>query len=232
MTATSPDQGTNQRRTCTHCGAPFLPRSGEAFCCHGCEAVYHHIHEAGLVEYYQRKSGLTEPLLETPFEPHSWTSVFERARNAEKNARGEVSATFPIQGISCPACAWLLNKIAMKQPGLVSAETAPPYHTVELRWESATVDFRQLANELQSFGLILDEAPQSPTKPALLPVILGGAFAVNAVILKIASRYLASESVAYTGLMNWMSILLALLAVYCLGHSASRWQRYRKRAKS
>lgn len=184
------------------------------------------------MEYYQRKSGLTEPLLETPFEPHDWAGVFERARNAEKDASGEVSATFPIRGISCPACAWLLNEIAMKQPGVVSVETALPYHTVELRWESAKVDFQQLANELQSFGLILDEAPQPAAKPSLLPVILGAAFAVNAVILKIASSYLASESVAYTGLMNWMSMLLALLAVYCLGHSAGRWQRYRKRAKS
>ena len=44
---------------CAHCGLPAPPSAdGPSFCCAGCRAVHGLLHEAGLGDYYDLRSGL------------------------------------------------------------------------------------------------------------------------------------------------------------------------------
>ena len=52
--------------TCYHCGDPCAEEhrvhDGKDFCCHGCEAVYDLLNEAGLCDYYalEQKPGVKQ----------------------------------------------------------------------------------------------------------------------------------------------------------------------------
>lgn len=99
--------------SCLHCGLPAP--GGESFCCPGCRAVYGFIHQVGLQDYYRlRPEGAG-----TPAEAPSTHSVFADPEVA-KEFLFEDQFYCLLDGLHCPACAWLVERGLEDLPGVQS----------------------------------------------------------------------------------------------------------------
>ncbi|MEM1294925.1 MAG: heavy metal translocating P-type ATPase metal-binding domain-containing protein [Verrucomicrobiota bacterium] len=98
---------------CRHCGTYFSPQKAtEEFCCNGCHFVFDWINKENLGKFYELKGKrITDAIGNTVFEPTDWEWVDRWLSEAEQQSDNTTSsAEIHLQGISCLACAWLIEK--------------------------------------------------------------------------------------------------------------------------
>ena len=110
---------------CYHCGNPVpaaapwsitLDDQTRPLCCPGCEAVAHAIVDGGLESYYRYRTELPERPDERQAAKADTWSVFDdpglQAQFVHPDGdEGNVKANLAIEGITCAACAWLIEQI-------------------------------------------------------------------------------------------------------------------------
>ncbi len=149
---------------CYHCGLPVPAGShfqarvlGEtrALCCPGCQAVAEAIVAGGLESYYQHRSdtsvnpgalprALTEELelydrpdVQQPFVAHE----------------GELARTaLHIEGISCAACGWLIERHLKALPAVEDASLNLSNHRLQVRWDDARLPLSELLAQIRRIG--------------------------------------------------------------------------------
>ena len=91
-------------------------KGGLKFCCAGCKGVYEILNESGLGEFYER-------LGKNTLNPaSSGANVKNLAANFSElvTKEGEFSKiSLLIDGITCSACIWLLEKALFSLPGIL-----------------------------------------------------------------------------------------------------------------
>ena len=113
---------------CAHCGlpAPAAPE-GEAFCCGGCEAVYHLLHDEGLARFYDLRGERGVPVVDRGSSERPWLTPIE-ASVAERG-----SCELDVSGIHCAACVWVMEELFRRQPGAGFLELNPTLGRVHMR---------------------------------------------------------------------------------------------------
>jgi Cu2+-exporting ATPase len=141
---------------CQHCGTPFFPQAEETeFCCAGCRAVSRWIQSEGLGRFYDLKGDrITQAAGSLPFEPNDWAWAEEWRAEAERALEPGETATaeIAIQGMSCAACAWLIERRFEASPGAVSAGIFPADGTARLSWRAGEFSLPDFASDLARFG--------------------------------------------------------------------------------
>ncbi|MBP9674650.1 MAG: heavy metal translocating P-type ATPase metal-binding domain-containing protein [Bacteriovoracaceae bacterium] len=112
---------------CVHCYAPcysvILNSENLAFCCGGCLAVYSFLRKSGLKNYYEIKAQ-SKLKAEEFFTPNSVGNKnysyldqndFQKDFSRQKN-NDQKEMSFYIEGMSCLACVWVLEKIPQFVP--------------------------------------------------------------------------------------------------------------------
>ncbi len=143
--------------TCEHCGTPFSPaREDERFCCKGCECVHDLIHATGHDRFYElRRNAVLAPVKGRPFEDPELDWLEQAAARAEEEA---AEAGRParldcrVEGLSCVACVWLVERLFEQQPGAVRAVSNPARGSLRLEWRPGETRLPEFARELVSFG--------------------------------------------------------------------------------
>ncbi|MFB9899727.1 heavy metal translocating P-type ATPase metal-binding domain-containing protein [Cerasicoccus arenae] len=219
------------RRSCQHCGTPFTSRNNDvAFCCMGCESVYQLIRDQGFDEYYARKSGVTDPILEAPFTELNWQWLHELVIQAETMPSENASAEFSVSGLSCNGCSWLAQQVITRQSGILDSKIHGAPSHIELTWLRGT-DLVKLAMELQRFGFLLHPL-DAPPRPARTPLIFGAVFVGSALLFQLPRFLGATDGFAFARIFDLMSTLLGGLAVLMASHFIVRWQAYQQQLKS
>lgn len=132
---------------CYHCGLPVM--TGDAFsavvlaqprlfCCPGCQAVAQAIIAGGLESYYQHRS-------EPSANPESLSGVLpdelllldrEDIQKPFVSTTGNISETkLLIEGITCAACGWLIEKHLRTLTGVVDVSLNLSNHRLSVRWD-------------------------------------------------------------------------------------------------
>lgn len=173
------------RLACVHCGTPFEPvREGETFCCSGCEFVHGLIHQENLDRYYEIKDA-TAPVGTQAFQTPDLAWISQLVAASESSPAPVSRGTFEIQGVSCAACVWLVEKIFARHPGAVEARVNPGSGRVHLAWNRGRCDLAGFARHLQQFGYRLGPPQENPEAPSASPgrrLGLCSAFAMNAML--------------------------------------------------
>ncbi|PXA05664.1 hypothetical protein DDZ13_01970 [Coraliomargarita sinensis] len=139
---------------CAHCGTPFTPRAGEAYCCHGCHYVAQMLEENDLTRFYELKGNSAVP----PVGSKAFRKVETEALEAvlkETEASSEkpvVIAKFGIEGISCIGCVWLIEAMFKRQEGAAAARIDARSCAVELAWQRGHFDLSKFAGAVQQIG--------------------------------------------------------------------------------
>ncbi|ARU88678.1 heavy metal translocating P-type ATPase [Pseudomonas sp. M30-35] len=149
---------------CYHCGLPapagghfcaeILGESRE-MCCPGCQAVAEAIVAGGLEHYYKHRSESATNPQELPQALPDELLLFDRAEVQEPfvQHQGDISETcLLIEGISCAACGWLIEKHLRGMPGVTDARLNLSNHRLIVSWADSQVALSQLLSELRKIG--------------------------------------------------------------------------------
>lgn len=178
-------------KVCLHCGQSVPENySQNSFCCMGCRAVYHLIHNKGLDKFYDLKDQKTLPLLNygektSQKESFSWL-------NEEMISSGELDLF--IEGIQCAACVWLIQKLSEKYGG-AEVHVIPDRARLSIKFDQKYFQLRDYLNAIEKLGYGLSNFSQSDlsiSKSLLIRLGLTWAIAINVMFFSI-SLYLGVE---------------------------------------
>jgi P-type Cu2+ transporter len=128
-------------------------------CCAGCQAVAQAIVQAGAQGYYeQRTVEGVEPQAIERLAP--WAQLLEdpafQARQVQVlpsgGRQGLRQTQLAIEGLRCGACAWLIERVLMGLPGMVSAQANATTARLSLRWDPEQTSLRAVSETLIRYG--------------------------------------------------------------------------------
>ncbi|MGF6097272.1 heavy metal translocating P-type ATPase [Pseudomonas sp. 18175] len=149
---------------CYHCALPVPSGSrfttvilGERreFCCPGCQAVAEAIVAGGLESYYQHRSEASANPEALPVQLVDELELYDRADVQKPFVRHEgdlAETTLLMEGISCAACGWLIEKHLRSLPAVAEARLNLSNHRLHVRWADGQLPLSQLLSELRHIG--------------------------------------------------------------------------------
>jgi Cu2+-exporting ATPase len=149
---------------CYHCGLPVPVGSAyqarvlneqRAMCCPGCQAVAEAIVQGGLESYYLHRSDASINPGVLPQALTEELALYDRkdVQQPFVQRQGELASTsLMIEGISCAACGWLIEKHLRGLDGITEASLNLSSHRLRVRWNDATLPLSELLAELRRIG--------------------------------------------------------------------------------
>ncbi|MBO1519455.1 heavy metal translocating P-type ATPase [Oceanisphaera pacifica] len=148
---------------CFHCGEAVpsgnrfvleVEGSEQAFCCPGCLAVAETIIDCGLASYYQHRTAPAPKADAVPDElkqlQHYDLAEIQQDFVTDKDNLKEVQLS--ISGLSCAACAWLIERHLTRIPGVVLIQVNTTTERARLRWDEKTASLSQLLAAFADIG--------------------------------------------------------------------------------
>ncbi|GGY08948.1 cation-transporting P-type ATPase [Litchfieldella qijiaojingensis] len=166
MTSVGADTLLHDTESCYHCGSrvpdgtPWtidLDDTSHPLCCPGCHAVAHAIVDGGLASYYRYRTELPErPGERRTAQAETW-AVFDdpglqQAFVHPEGDEGHVSTTLAVDGITCAACAWLIEHRLNALDGIVSSAVNLTHHRLRVAWDPSRIELSRILAEMASIG--------------------------------------------------------------------------------
>ena len=149
---------------CYHCALPVPPGSrftavvlGQVreMCCPGCQAVAEAIVAGGLESYYQHRSEASANPEALPVQLVDELALYDRADVQKPFVRHDgdlAETTLLMEGISCAACGWLIEKHLRGLPAVAEARLNLSNHRLHVRWADSDLPLSQVLSELRHIG--------------------------------------------------------------------------------
>ncbi|HHX8261853.1 TPA: heavy metal translocating P-type ATPase [Vibrio diabolicus] len=149
--------------SCYHCGEDVPANTdfkvdilGESrkMCCPGCETVAQTIVDSGLVSYYQYRTTPAEKADLVPEQLQALIHYDNEDVQSEfvRNRENVSEVTLSLEGVSCAACAWLIEKQVSNTAGLVSIRVNTTTNRALLAWDNTQVRLSELLSVIHKLG--------------------------------------------------------------------------------
>lgn len=153
----------SMQQDCYHCGET-IPKevnfnveilgTSRPMCCPGCQSVAQTIIDSGLVSYYQYR---TAPAEKADLVPEQLQKLIhydnkEVQKEFVRHSDNESEVTLSLDGVSCAACAWLIEKQLMADSGVILIRVNITTHRAILRWDDSTVQLSELLKNIHQLG--------------------------------------------------------------------------------
>lgn len=197
---------------------------GESFCCTGCEAVHGALQGAGLSDWYRLREVDRDAVVGVAARPRDdrayayldTQSYRDRHCQAVGVGQGEHDAAWSVDGMTCVACAWLIEEVARKHDGVRDVRVDLLEQRMELRFAD-DAKLSEIAREIARFGygvaLPGDGAdPGAARRSDLIDVAVAGALMGNTMLL-VLPYYAGLETGRFAVLFGWLSMLLATVSL-------------------
>ncbi|MCS0438216.1 heavy metal translocating P-type ATPase [Vibrio diabolicus] len=149
--------------SCYHCGEDVPANTdfkvdilGESrkMCCPGCETVAQTIVDSGLVSYYQYRTAPAEKADLVPEQLQALIHYDNEDVQSEfvRNRENVSEVTLSLEGVSCAACAWLIEKQVSNTAGLVSIRVNTTTNRALLTWDKTQVRLSELLSVIHKLG--------------------------------------------------------------------------------
>ncbi|YCH24114.1 cadmium-translocating P-type ATPase [Pseudomonas sp. D1-3] len=225
---------------CYHCGLPVpagsrftavvLGQSRE-LCCPGCQAVAETIVQNGLEHYYRHRSEAANNPRQLPQALPDELALYDR-RDVQQpfvEQSGEWSETsLLIEGISCAACGWLIEKHLNALPGVAEAHLNLSNHRLRVRWSASALPLSQLLGEVRGIGYAAhpwqaDAAAEQLTREnrrAMRQLGVAGLLWMQVMMASMATwpEFNVDLSPELDSILRWVSLFLTTpIVFYCCG---------------
>jgi len=149
---------------CYHCGEPNPSESffsveikgkTRQMCCPGCEAVAQTIVDSGLTSYYDHRSENAKKSNTLVPEQLTQLAHYDLEKIQEEFVKQDdklSEITLTVEGITCAACAWLIEKQLRQLPGLQFINVNTTLHRVVIRWHQETLKLSRILTEIRKVG--------------------------------------------------------------------------------
>ncbi|RWX57288.1 heavy metal translocating P-type ATPase [Photobacterium chitinilyticum] len=150
-------------KDCYHCGDPvpqgcqhqveILGKTRD-MCCPGCEAVAQTIVESGLSSYYEFR---TAPAEKADLVPQQLQSLLlydheEIQQEFVREFDDSKEVSLSLDGVSCAACAWLIEKQLKREVGVISIRVNTTTHRALLTWDPTKAKLSHLLSVIHQLG--------------------------------------------------------------------------------
>jgi len=220
---------------CFHCNEPVpdgfnfsLNFDGRArsFCCAGCLAVADTIISSNLADYYRFR---TEPAGKASAMPDSLRAELANFDAPDvladvSHQQGELTEIeLSVSGISCAACAWLIEKQLRKSSAVHQVNVNSATARCHLVWNSAQTPLSTLLNSLANIGyqaspFVADKEEQlfkTELSRFLKRLAVSGIMSMQVMMLAIALYFgdYSGIEASHQGYLRWISLFLTLPVV-------------------
>ena len=149
---------------CFHCGDPVpagsrfeavIDGAARPTCCAGCAAVARTIAESGLAAYYLHRSALPRHELAAAEAPRDLAvyDLPEVQKPFVRHAPGGVrQATLLVEGVTCGACAWLIERRLRSLEGVRAAAFNLAARRVQVEWDEARARLSAILKAIADLG--------------------------------------------------------------------------------
>ncbi|UPQ86773.1 heavy metal translocating P-type ATPase [Vibrio sinaloensis] len=150
-------------KSCYHCGedvpantdfkVEILGESRE-MCCPGCETVAQTIVDSGLDSYYQYRTAPAEKADLVPEQLQALIHYDNDEVQSEfvRNSENRAEVTLSLEGVSCAACAWLIEKQVSNKTGVASIRVNTTTNRALLAWDKTQVRLSELLSLIHQLG--------------------------------------------------------------------------------
>ncbi len=233
---------------CYHCGEVLPPSparvalDGETrlFCCDGCAAAAQWIREADLGDYYQLRTEHAGRVDADPVDLAVWDREELLAEHAH-DVPGGREITLLTDGMRCAACAWLIDRVLSREPGVMEAGANAVTGRIRVAWDPAETSLSLPLQRLVALGyrpyLASGEARERENRRQrnrdLIRIGIAGLGSMQAMMLA-GSLYLdttGSMPIPTRDFFRWLTFLASTPVVFYAGWPfiAGAWRELRHR---
>lgn len=225
---------------CYHCGLPVPAGSRfqtqvlgatRELCCPGCQAVAEAIVAGGLEHYYKHRSESASNPQSLPQALPDELALYDRSDVQQPFVEhdGELSETcLLIEGISCAACGWLIEKHLRGLPGVNEAHLNLSNHRLQVRWADSQLPLSHLLKELRRIGYAAHpwqadaaaEQLQRENRRAMRELGVAGMLWMQVMMASMATwpEFNIDLSPELDQILRWVSLFLTTpIVFYCCG---------------
>lgn len=150
-------------KACYHCGEDVpdntdfkvtILNEERDMCCPGCKTVAETIVENGLVSYYQFRTTTADKVELVPEQLKALIHYDNSDVQAEfvRNVDSHSEVTLSLEGVSCAACAWLIEKQLVKEPGVIGIRVNTTTNRALLSWDKSTAKLSDILSRIHNLG--------------------------------------------------------------------------------
>lgn len=123
-------------------------------CCTGCAAAAALIVDQGLGDYYRLREAPAPPVdgVSAPDALAVYDDVEVQRAFVRSVSGGAREATLAVEGLSCAACAWLVERTWSREPGVLAAAVNAASHRARLVWDPAQTRLSHLLAAVERLG--------------------------------------------------------------------------------
>ncbi|MGI1950200.1 heavy metal translocating P-type ATPase [Shewanella oncorhynchi] len=217
--------------SCFHCQEPVLTGQqfvtrindrDELMCCPGCQAVSQAIVDAGLLSYYKfrtepgSKQNALVPEALTQFSAYDLPEVQQDFVHSEDNVE---SVSLSIDGITCAACAWLIEHKVKQLAGVSQVLVNSTTQRAMISWDKRKVKLSDILGQINRIGYQaapyqVDEQELNNklnSRKFLLRLGLAGFATMQVMMFALAlyTGYFTDLDVQYRDYFRWVSMIFA-----------------------
>jgi len=217
--------------TCYHCGEE-VPKGislhvtiediAQPMCCVGCQAVAETIVENDLTDYYRFRTepaNKSEELVPEDLKKHKLLDE-EVLLNEFAFTDGDVKETIlTVEGISCAACAWLIEMQISKLEGVVSINVNATSQRATVKWLHEKIKLSEILTQIDTIGYHalpfkandVEKANKQQTKVFIKRLGVSGILMMQVMMIAIGLYFGAFSDMAEHNLvyLRWTSMVLA-----------------------
>ncbi|OUL59698.1 heavy metal translocating P-type ATPase [Pseudoalteromonas ulvae] len=150
--------------TCFHCLEPIplgftqhveFNHQAQPVCCLGCQAVAEAIIQGGMTDYYKFRTEAAGKVKELiPEQLAMFKSYDDEDIQADfiTGQDEQAELLLSIEGISCAACAWLIEKQLLSLAGIIRVDVNTSTHRALIHWHRPSIKLSQIIESLAKIG--------------------------------------------------------------------------------
>lgn len=221
---------------CFHCGEPVLTGSQfttcinnnhEPMCCPGCQAVSQTIIDAGLSHYYKYRTqtgSKKTALIPDELSTFSAFDLPEVQQDFVYNDNETSSVSLSIDGITCAACAWLIEHKLKHVSGIISIHVNTTTERAQVCWLSNKINLSEILKHINEIGYraapyqVDEQEKQSKenSRKYLLRLGLAGFATMQVMMFALAlyADFFTDLDVEYRDYFRWVSMIFAAPVIF------------------
>ena len=229
----------NDHQYCFHCGETIplgfnvqvkINNQLQPMCCYGCEAVANTIVENKLTDYYRFRTetaNKSELLVPEVLKRHQLLDD-ESLQDEFTHQTAQYKETIlSIEGISCAACAWLIEQQLAKINGVININVNATTQRASIRWHDEQLKLSEILNLIDRLGYQampfiandVEENNQRKNKAFIMRLGIAGILMMQILMIAVGLYYGAFSGISSNNLI-YLRLVSFLLCIPIVTYSA------------
>ena len=215
---------------CFHCGEIIptgidlsveIEQEQQPMCCVGCQAIAQTIVDNGLTEYYKFRTEPAQkgtPLVPEQLQKHQLLDDEQLQNEFTHVSQDHKETILTVDGISCAACAWLIEMKVSKLEGVVKISVNATSQRANIHWQGDKIKLSEILQEIDRIGYhalpfkasTAEELNQTQSKSFIKRLGVSGILTMQVMMIAIGLYFGAFSGMAEHNLVYLRHVSLVL----------------------